>query len=80
MVANNLFGLSSNWATIFWLLELDSAASCTVVFDKEKKATSAPEINAENINNINNETTLSVNQMFEFWIINKNVGSGSKLF
>jgi len=39
--------------------------------DKEKKATSAPEINAEKTNNKNNETMLSVNQMSTLWIIER---------
>ena len=79
ILGNSFFGFSNNWATIFLLPDLDSAASFNVVLDKEKKATSAPEIKGGNSSNKNNITTLSINQMFVFCIKNKNVGSGSKL-
>lgn len=82
IVANNFLGSSSKFATIFSLSELDSAASFTTFFESEKKATSAPEINADRINNKNKETILISSQISRLCNNkkDKNVGSGSKFF
>ena len=80
MVANNLFGFSSNNATDFSLPDFDSDALLRSVWESEKKATSAPEINAEIISNKKSVTILSTFDKTEAdKIIDKNVGSGSNL-
>ena len=47
MVANSFCGRSSCVATLFFLFESSCEASSNWVLDKEKKATSEPEIKAE---------------------------------
>ena len=80
MVANNLFGFPSNKATDFSLLDFDSAARLRSVWESEKKATSAPEINAESISNKKRVTMVSTfDKTSADRRIDKNVGSGSNL-
>ncbi len=80
MVANNLFGLSSKATTAFSLLDFDSEALFRSVCESEKKATSAPEINAESMSNKKSITILSA---FDKKAADKRieiiVGSGSNL-
>jgi hypothetical protein len=57
IVASNRLGVLNNLATsILFLNVFESESNCDCV--NEKKATSAPDINAEHINNTNNATTL----------------------
>lgn len=80
IVANNLFGFSSNKATDFSLPDLDSDALLRSVWLSEKKATSAPEINAESISNIKSVTMLSTfDKTAADKRSDKNAGSGSNL-
>jgi hypothetical protein len=80
MVANNLFGLSSNVTTAFCLLDFDSEALFRSVCESEKKATSAPEINAENKSNNRSTTILNAfDKKAADNKIDKIVGSGSNL-
>ena len=81
MVDNNLFGCSSNSTTAFSLLDFDSAARLMSVCDSEKKATSAPEINAESMSNKKRITTLSAfDKTSADKRTDKIVGSGSNLY
>ena len=57
--------------------ELDSEASLTTFLESEKKATSAPEINAERINNKNKQTILTISQTSRLWNVKKDKNSGS---
>lgn len=80
MVASNLFGRSSNKTTAFSLLDFDSAALLKSVWESEKKATSAPEINAESKSNNKSTTTISTfDKNSADKRIDKIVGSGSNL-
>ena len=80
MVANNFFGLSSNETTAFSLIDFDSFALLRSVWESEKKATSVPEINAENISNKKSDTMLSTfDKTAADKRIDNNVGSGSNL-
>ncbi|GGK54491.1 hypothetical protein GCM10007963_23470 [Lutibacter litoralis] len=62
--------------------ESDSNTSDSVALESEKKATSAPEIKAERINNKNNTAKLISSKIFKLSIklVIKNVGSGSNYF
>ena len=55
IVANNLFGSLSNFWVSFICLEVCSSSDSSCSFVKEKKATSAPEINPDAINKKTNE-------------------------
>jgi len=80
MVANNLFGFSSNNATDFSFPDFDSDALLRSVWESEKKATSAPEISAESISNKKSVTMLTtLDKTVADKRIDKNVGSGSNL-
>ena len=81
MVANNLFGLSNKATTAFSLLDFDSDARSKSILESEKKATSAPEINAESSNNKKSATILTAfDKKATDKKIDKNVGSGSNLY
>lgn len=80
IVANNLFGLSSNETTAFFLLDLDSAALSKSILESEKKATSAPEIKADIKSNKKSKAMLrTFDKTSADKRIVKNVGSGSNL-
>jgi len=80
MVASNLFGRSSNKTTAFSLLDFDSEALLISVWESEKKATSAPEINAESMSNKKSKRILSTfDKISAEKSIDKIVGSGSNL-
>lgn len=51
MVASNLLGLSNNLIACFLILNSELANSSNCALEREKNATSAPDINAEQINN-----------------------------
>lgn len=79
-VANNLFGLSNKATTAFSLLDFDSDARSISILESEKKATSAPEINAESISNNKSVTILNAfDKKATDKRIDKNEGSGSNL-
>lgn len=80
IVANNLFGSSSNETTAFSLLDFDSEALFKSVWESEKKATSAPEIKAESMSSKKSKETLSAfDNTSADKRIDKIVGSGSNL-
>ena len=80
IVASNFLGRSNNLAIIPILTDLASKPSSKLDLVKENKATSAPEIKAEQNNRTMSKTTLVNNEVLETnRFINKTVGSGSKI-
>ncbi len=80
IVANSFFGRSNNFIIISIVADLCSIPSSKLDFVKEKKATSAPDIKAEQNNKTISNTTLVINEVLvtnKFEI--KTVGSGSKI-
>lgn len=80
MVANSFFGRSNRDAIICIAEEFSSIPLSILDFVKEKSATSAPEMRAEQANNIKSKITLVMNVVlvtnkFE----SKTEGSGSKI-
>ena len=76
IVANNFLGFCNKFSTIFSsFLFLES--SFKSVFESEKKATSVPEINAEQISKTSNAKALNVVRK-SIEAKNKNSGSGPK--
>lgn len=79
-VASNFFGLSSKVTTAFSLLDFDSEALFRSVCEREKKATSAPDINAERMSNKKSTRILNAfDKTAADKRTDKNVGSGSNL-
>ena len=80
IVANNFLGRSKSLATNAIATDLFSRPSSILDLVKENNATSAPEINAEQISKIISKTILEINEVL---VINKfeikTVGSGSKM-
>lgn len=79
IVANNFFGRSNSLTTNFCVLDLEFEAASRSIRDREKKATSAPEINAEQTNKTSKNTILSIKAPVKIIPLNKNKleGSGS---
>jgi hypothetical protein len=59
IVANSFFGFSSKLITIFWVLVLLPLPEIKFAGVREKKATSAPEIKAEQISSTKSATVLN---------------------
>ncbi len=80
IVANNFFGRSKSLAMIIRGTDLLSIPSLMLDLVKENRATSAPEINAEQMSKTISKTILVINEVL---VINKfeikTVGSGSKM-
>ena len=80
IVANNFLGRSKSLAMIVMGMDLLSIPSLILALVKENKATSAPEISAEQMSKTISKTILEINEVLEtnkFEI--KTVGSGSKM-
>lgn len=80
MVANNFLGRSKSFAIT--CIAGDSSSKPSVKSDlvSENKATSAPEIKAEQINKSTSKTTLQINEvLMAKKVMNKTVGSGAKI-
>ncbi len=81
IVANNFLGRSKSFEII--MIRLSVCSSSKTDLDKEKKATSAPEINAEKNNRINSNIKLKTSENTEKSIVknenNNLVGSGSNV-
>ena len=80
IVANNFLGRSKSFAIMVIGTDLFSMPSFILDLVKENKATSAPEINAEQISKTISKTILVINEVL---VTNKceikTVGSGSKM-
>ena len=76
MVANNFLGLANNFKASSPFDSLDFSSSSKAVFDKEKKATSVPEIIAER-NSKPIKTTISNTRYHGTEFKNVIMGSGS---
>ena len=80
IVANNFLGRSKRLAIICIAADLFSKPSSILDLVKENKATSAPEIKAEQTSNIMSNTTLVINEvLLTNKYENKTEGSGSKI-
>ncbi len=80
MVANSFFGRSNSLEMILKCLALSSKPESISDFDNEKRATSAPEINAEQSNKIKSKTSPEIKETFTLSIKTiKLAGSGSKV-
>jgi hypothetical protein len=80
IVANNFFGRSKSLAMISIVTDLPSTPSSILDLVKENNATSAPEINPEQMSKTISKTILVTNEVLvtnKFEI--KTVGSGSKI-
>ena len=80
MVANNFLGRSKSFAIMLMGADLFSKPSFILDLVKENRATSAPEINAEQTSKTTSNTKLVINEVL---VTNKceikTVGSGSKM-
>lgn len=80
IVANSFFGRSKSEAIIVIGTDLFSRPSSILDLVRENKATSAPEIKAEQISNIISNNMLVINETLVTNASNiKTVGSGSKI-